>query len=53
MNFLERFLTFLILLVASQSSAQQVDEDQWGLWTMGFFRVDLKDSPWGFQGDVQ
>lgn len=48
-----RYAAILFVLFALTAHTQQVDEDQWGLWTMGFFRVDIKDSPWGVQGDVQ
>ncbi len=31
----------------------QVDEDQLGAWYMYFWSANVKESPWGFQGDIQ
>lgn len=31
----------------------QFEEDQLGAWYMYFWNTSLKESPWGFQGDVQ
>jgi len=31
----------------------QVDEDQLGAWYMYFWNTPIRDSPWGFQGDLQ
>ena len=43
----------LCYFAAPATAQAQVDEDQLGAWYMYFFNAPLKDSQWGFQGDVQ
>lgn len=31
----------------------QIDEDKLGAWYMYFWNTTIKESPWGFQGDIQ
>ena len=40
-------------LLFSTPSRAQVDEDQLGAWYMYFWNTSIKESPWGFQGDIQ
>ncbi len=45
---------FLMLLSLGNHSARaQIDEDQTGAWYMYFWAVQVKEGPWGFQGDLQ
>lgn len=41
------------LLGLSQKSYAQPNESEVGAWYMYFFNAKIKESPWGFQGDVQ
>ena len=40
-------------LLASDTRAQEVNDDQTGAWYMAFWTAGLGESPWGFQGDIQ
>ena len=42
----------LLFLSVSNSSAQ-VDESKMGAWYMYFWNAEIKEGPWGFQGDIQ
>lgn len=48
-----RFLTFTALLLFSKAATSQIDEGKVGAWYMYFFNAEIKESPWGFQGDLQ
>lgn len=41
------------LLIVPGTVNAQVDEDELGAWYMYFFNAPLKNSQWGFQGDIQ
>lgn len=43
----------LAFLFSFNVSNAQIDDDQLGAWYMYFWSADLKDSRWGFQGDIQ
>ncbi len=48
-----RFTFFCILGLGIKGLSAQVDKNQVGAWYMYFWSAQIKDSPWGFQGDVQ
>ncbi len=43
----------LLFLLAPQKGNSQINQDQVGAWYMYFFNTTFKESPWGFQGDIQ
>lgn len=45
-------LTLFFFLAMNPASAQ-IDEDETGIWYMYFFSGKIKDSRFGFQGDIQ
>mgnify|MGYP001818550710 FL=1 len=47
------FLLALFLGFGSQNAQAQIDEDQTGAWYMYFWNAQIKEGPWGFQGDLQ
>ncbi|MEM7163114.1 MAG: DUF2490 domain-containing protein [Bacteroidota bacterium] len=49
---MKNFVLLLFSFICLQSSAQ-LDETQTGAWYMLFWNTQIKDGPWGFQGDVQ
>lgn len=53
--FMKQKLLFFIcsIFICVNSLNAQVDDDQIGAWYMYFWTADLKDSRWGFQGDIQ
>lgn len=48
---------FLILIIifclTPKIGKAQINEDRLGAWYMYFFNTTFKESPWGFQGDIQ
>ena len=46
-------LPLLATMLLAFSSTAQPDEDVLGAWYMYFWNTTIKESPWGFQGDVQ
>jgi len=46
-------LLALFLGFGSQDARAQIDEDQTGAWYMYFWSAQIKEGPWGFQGDLQ
>lgn len=48
-----KLLPIYILAISPLLSSAQVDQNQTGAWYMYFWNTSLKDSPWGFQGDIQ
>ncbi|WP_274474827.1 DUF2490 domain-containing protein [Mangrovimonas aestuarii] len=47
------FFAVISFLFCSYSASSQIDEDKLGAWYMYFWNTTLKESSWGFQGDVQ
>ncbi len=45
--------TIILTYIFPGQLFSQVDEEQLGAWYMYFWSTDIKDSPWGFQGDFQ
>src|SRR5210317_1034240 len=43
----------LLFILAPQKGNSQINQDQVGAWYMYFFNTTFKESPWGFQGDIQ
>ncbi|MEN8248265.1 MAG: DUF2490 domain-containing protein [Bacteroidota bacterium] len=50
---LRRYTILILLSTFSTQLLAQVNESQLGGWYMYFGSVGVKDSPWGFQGDIQ
>lgn len=52
---MKRLLILLsaLFLLSGFNAKAQIDDDQLGAWYMYFWTADLKDSQWGFQGDIQ
>lgn len=50
---MHRFLTIVAILLFSNVATSQIDQGKTGAWYMYFFDVGIKESPWGFQGDLQ
>ncbi|MFK8037947.1 MAG: DUF2490 domain-containing protein [Crocinitomicaceae bacterium] len=42
-----------LLFLAPKISKAQINQGQIGAWYMYFFNTNLKQSPWGLQGDIQ
>jgi len=42
-----------VVLIISFNSYSQIDEDKTGAWYMYFWNANIKESPFGFQGDIQ
>ena len=47
------FTSVTISLCFMNLGQAQINEDKMGAWYMYFFDTTFKESPWGFQGDVQ
>ena len=47
------FTSVNIYLCFMNLGQAQINEDKMGAWYMYFFDTTFKESPWGFQGDVQ
>ncbi len=43
----------IIINLTSFKSYSQIDEDKTGAWYMYFWSTNIKESPFGFQGDIQ
>ena len=46
-------ILFGLALFFHHQSNSQLDPDELGAWYMYIFNTSLKDSQWGFQGDIQ
>lgn len=46
-------IVLLIFFTASLTGYSQIDRDQMGAWYMYFWNLNLNESQWGFQGDLQ
>jgi hypothetical protein len=47
------YLIFILFSLLSANVFSQPDESQLGAWYMYFWNTNIKDGPWGFQGDYQ
>ena len=52
---MKRTMLLLVILTifSLNKSSAQIDQSQMGAWYMYFWNTSLKDSQWGFQGDIQ
>jgi len=50
---MKKVLLSIVFISSFLSANAQLDESQLGAWYMYFWNTSIKESPWGFQGDVQ
>lgn len=48
-----KFLSIAALLLVSNAANCQIDQGKVGAWYIYFFDQQIKERPWGFQGDLQ